>query len=454
MSPAAATEERPPQRTWSEAEAAAGMRRFMWIWAAQLAARIGNGLTGFGLGVHVYRETGSSTAVALVTMAAFLPGVLLAPLGGVLADRFDRRLLMILGDGLSAIGLLALILAFRGGFDGVAVICVCVAASSVFTAVMDPAYRATVSDLLPPDRYAKASGLVQFAGASQYLVSPALGGLLMAWSGIELLLIIDMCTLASTVACMAVLRRRIATRPREPEHGFWADFRFGLGFMAAHRGVTALMLVATLVTFCMGVLQTLLTPMLLDLSDEETLGYIRSVGAVGMIIASLLIGLLPASGRQVRQMAAALAVSGAAVILMGASENAVLIGAFAFVFFAMLPPLNTSVEVLARSAVPNEVQGRVWGLMGLTSQLGYIAAYAVAGVLADLAFNPLLVEDGALAGTLGRLIGTGASRGIGLMFLLIGILLAVTALVLPRVKPIRIIEDQLPPYNGTAKERK
>ena len=107
----------------SQAELTRNFRSFMLIWAAQLVARIGNGLTAFGLAVHVYQQTGLSTSVALVTMAAFLPAVLLAPLGGVLADRIDRRLLMILGDGLSALGLLALLMAFHGGWASVPVIC-------------------------------------------------------------------------------------------------------------------------------------------------------------------------------------------------------------------------------------------------------------------------------------------------------------------------------------------
>ena len=56
----------------------------MIIWAAQLVARVGNGLTAFGLAVHVYQQTRSSTAVAVVMLAAFLPGVLLTPLGALL----------------------------------------------------------------------------------------------------------------------------------------------------------------------------------------------------------------------------------------------------------------------------------------------------------------------------------------------------------------------------------
>ncbi|THV24618.1 MFS transporter [Glycomyces paridis] len=444
--------ERRPE-DWTDAEVAKGLRAFMLIWAAQLTARIGNGLTAFGLGVHVYRETGQSTAVALVTMAAFLPGVLLAPLGGVLADRFDRRLLMILGDGLSAVGLVALLVLLHNGIGSVAVICACVAFGSLFTSVMDPAYRATVSDLLTPEQYARAGGLVQFTSAAQYLVSPAIAGVLMGWFGIRLVLMVDIATMAVTVACMALVWRTVKSPRRTAPTGFWEDFRSGVSFLAAHRGITVLMLLVTLVTFCMGFLQTLLTPMVIDLSSEEVLGAVRSVAAVGMVVASLAIGVFNMGSRHLTYIAVALAAAGVTVAAMGVAVNVLLIGAFAFLFFMTLPPLNTSVEVLARASIPNETQGKVWGLMGLISQLGYIGAYAVSGPLADGLFNPLLVSDGALAASLGPVFGTGPSRGIGLLLVLVGALLVGTALLIPRVKSIRTIEEQLVRQTLRTKEK-
>lgn len=424
----------------TEAEAARNFRSFMLIWVAQLFARIGNGLTAFGLAVYVYQQTGLSTSVALVTMAAFLPAVLLAPLGGVLADRIDRRLLMIMGDTLSGAGLVALLVAFHGGWASVPVICGLVGLSSVFTSVMDPAYRATVTDLLTPEQYARAGGLVQLASASQYLVSPALAGLLMARFDISLVLLVDVATMVLTTIAMVLVWRTIRTRPAASGSGFLADLRFGTEFLARNRGIVVLMLLVTLVTFCMGFLQTLLTPMLLDLANEEVLGLVRSGAAIGMVVSSLAIGIFNMGTRHRAFMATSLAVGGVVVGFMGATPNVLAIGLLAFVFFMTLPPLSTSVEVLTRAAIPNETQGRVWGLIGLISQVGYIAAYALAGVLADWVFNPLLVPGGPLAGSVGAVIGVGPSRGIGLMLVIVGVLLVGIAFLVPRVRSIRAME--------------
>ncbi|MDO5065974.1 MAG: MFS transporter [Propionibacteriaceae bacterium] len=420
----------------------AKFRAFMVIWVAQLIARIGNGLTAFGLGVHVYQQSGLTTSVALVTMAAFLPSLLLGPLGGVLADRFDRRLLMILGDSFSALGLLGMLLAFHTGTASVVVLCLCAAVSSVFSSVMDPAYRATVTDLLTPEQYARAGGLVQLAAASQYLISPAVAGLLMAAYDITVVVTIDIATMVVTTSAMVLVWRTVRTPRRTPDSGFWADFRQGCRFLGNSPGIMTLMLLLTLVTFCMGFLQTLLTPMLLDLSDETTLGVVRSVAAVGMVVASLIIGVFNMKGSWIAWIAWCLVGGGVVVFFMGAIPNVLAIGVMAFGFFLILPPLNTAVEVLVRSAIPNDTQGKVWGLMGLISQLGYIVAYAVSGFLADHVFNPLLRDGGALTDSVGALIGVGESRGIGLILMVVGVLLVGIAALVPRSHAIRSLAVQ------------
>ena len=144
-------------------------KKFLLLWSGELISAIGSGLTSFGLGVYAYKVTGNVSAMAVITLFAFLPGLLLNPIAGVLADRYDRRLLMILGDSLSAIGLIYILVCMLKGGAAIWQICIGVTISSVFSTLMDPAYKATVTDLLTEEEYSKASGLVQVAGSSKYL---------------------------------------------------------------------------------------------------------------------------------------------------------------------------------------------------------------------------------------------------------------------------------------------
>jgi sugar lactone lactonase YvrE len=82
------------------------MKKFMAIWVGELISSIGSGMTAFAVSIYVYQLTGSATWVSAAALLAYLPTILLSPVGGILADRYDRRLMMVLGDSLSALGLL------------------------------------------------------------------------------------------------------------------------------------------------------------------------------------------------------------------------------------------------------------------------------------------------------------------------------------------------------------
>ena len=123
-------------------------RRFLLLWSGELVSSVGSGLTSFGLGVYVFRQTGSAANMALMTLLAFLPTLLLCVPAGVLADRYDRRLLMMVGDGFSALGILYIFLCMQTGGASLTQICIGVSVSSVFSSLLEPAYRATVSDIL------------------------------------------------------------------------------------------------------------------------------------------------------------------------------------------------------------------------------------------------------------------------------------------------------------------
>ncbi|MNW31319.1 enterobactin exporter EntS [compost metagenome] len=418
---------------------------FLVLWLGELTSSIGSGLTAFGLGVYVFQMTHSATAVSLVTLCAFLPIILLAPVGGVLADRFDRRLMMLIGDGGSVLGLLYILLIMMIGHMEVWHICIGVALSSIFASLTDPAYRATITDLLSKEQYAQASGMVQLAGASKYLISPVLAGLFIGVIGIEGILLLDMSTFLVTLLTIIVVRSRVAascsTDSKTREHSnFWAELKEGWHIVMKAKGVRCLMLILTLVTFFIGFLETLFTPLVLPLSDARTLGIVESISATGLLLGSLFIGVFSIRKQYSKVMAVGLFMSGIFFALLGMTTNVVLITIMGFFFFAALAFVNTSADVLIRTHIPNETQGRAWGMIGLISQLGYVAAYASAGILSDAVFNPLLTEHGALATTVGAVIGTGPGRGIGLLLLLAGVMVMFTAVMLIRVRAIRELE--------------
>ncbi|MCM1564605.1 MAG: MFS transporter, partial [Dehalobacter sp.] len=155
-------------------------KRFLIIWLGQLMSAIGSGLTAFALGVFVFQKTQSATNFSLIILFAFLPTFILLPFGGVMADRFDRKKMMIIGDAGAITGLLFILLVMISGSIEIWHIYVGVALSSVFAAIQNPSYKAVVTDLVSEEMYSRASGLIQLAGSAQYLISPVIAGFLMS----------------------------------------------------------------------------------------------------------------------------------------------------------------------------------------------------------------------------------------------------------------------------------
>ena len=110
--------------------------RFMLLWAGSMISQIGGGLTSFGLGVYIFNRTGSAAQMALVTLLGFLPTLLLSVPAGVLADMFDRRALMMIGDGCSAIGIIYILICMNNGGAALWQICTGVFVSSFFSAFL------------------------------------------------------------------------------------------------------------------------------------------------------------------------------------------------------------------------------------------------------------------------------------------------------------------------------
>ena len=377
-----------------------GYRKFLILWGGELVSAIGGGLTSFGLTVYVFNQTGSAASTALIALLAFVPNLILGMPAGVLADRMDRRLLMMLGDGLSALGLIYILLCMRGGAQYWQ-ICLGVTVSSVFSALMEPAYRATVTDLLTEDEYVRSSGMVSLAGSARYLLSPVLAGLLLSVTGIETLLIIDICTFFLTVAVTAVVRRSITKTERGVHASFWEDLRLGWRTVRADRGILTLLILAALMTFCVGAMQILAEPMILSFADSKTLGIAETICASGMLLTGLLLGVRGMKRGIVRALCLSLAGAGLFMFAFGLRENLIAICASGFAFFAMIPVANSSLDYLVRTNIDNAVQGRVWGLVGFISQLGYVFAYGLCGLISD-----------ALARSLGISVGRGSARVI------------------------------------------
>lgn len=413
-------------------------RKFLVFWLAGLIAAVGSGMTSFGIGVYIFERTDSAFIKSMISLVAFLPTVLAGPFAGTLADRFDRRKLMVLGDGLSSIGILLVLYAINFAESNILLIGAGVFLSALFSSLIEPATKATVSDMLDEEDYTKASGLLQLAESPRFLVAPVLCAFVMARGGLGAVLLVDLLTIFTTVGAVLYIAKGLP-KGREGSTHEQVDkqsLRQGFEVINQNQGIRVLVLFMSVLTFMVGTIQELSTPLVLSFTNFETLSLMITIAALGMVVSSLFIGGLEMKGHKIMIFSIAAFMAGVAMVGFGALENIFSLTLFGFLFFATLPFMNSIADFFVRVNIPNHLQGRVFGIIGTVSQLGYLLAYALSGFLSDFIFRPLLSEGGALAGTVGRVIGVGSGRGIGLLIILEGFILVVFAIILPRNKAL------------------
>lgn len=198
---------------------------------------------------------------------------------------------------------------------------------------------------------------------------------------------------------------------------------------------------APFVNMFAGVAEAVLTPMILSFASPDTLGMIISAGGMGMLAGSVLLSVWGGGKRRVVTVFISDALLGLSVLAAGLAPSVPLVTAASFVAFMCVPiTIGTSQTILQVKVAP-DVQGRVFALRNTLTTLAFAFAYLIGGPLADGVFEPLLVVDGPLAGSIGQLIGVGPGRGMGLMFIVTGslaVLTAISAFAYPRVRRVEI----------------
>jgi predicted MFS family arabinose efflux permease len=422
-------------------------RTFLTVWAGQLVSNLGSSLSRWALGFWVFAETGSTTQLALVIMAARLPSLLISPFAGALVDRWSRRTAMILSDAGAAIG--TLVIAILVATDNLEIwhLYVALSVSGAFGAFQFPAYTAATTLLIPKEHHGRAAGLVQLAGSAGAVLGPFLGAAFLVSAGLTTVFVADLASFAIAVATLAVVRFPEPEKRHTPVRGFGgllAEAREGLDYVIARRGLLGLMLTFAAVNLAITFHSILVFPLLLGFTTETTAGAIISTGALGMVAGSTVMSIWGGPSRRVRGLMISLAIAGIGLMIAGLRPSTIVVAFGIFVVLVVIPIAAGTSQAIWQSKIPPELQGRVFSLRLMMAMAATPPAYVLAGPLADRVFEPLLTDTGPLAGSLGNFIGTGPGRGIGAFFIVLG--LAIVGIVVTAVRNDRIrnLEIEVP----------
>jgi MFS family permease len=440
-----------------DAKAGAGsapqdMKTFLVIWIGQLVSMLGSGLTSFALAVWIFAQTGKATPFALTVLFGNLPRILLLPVAGSLADRWNRRWVMILSDvGNALVTISVLILVLFGNLQFWHIYLI-VTLGSIFSAFQEPAYTASITMLVPKKDLSRANGMMQLGQALEMIITPIIAGVLFIAIGLSGILIIDFVTFLFAVGALLVVHipqpKRTETADVKPS--VWADARFGWNYLQARPGLFGLLWYFAMVNFLLNWSGVLIGPMILARFPASTLGMVQMVVGLGMLAGGILSSVWAGPKRRIPVVIGCIGLAMLGMIVAGLRPSPYFAAGGLFWLMIFIPLASVSSQTVFQSKVPPELQGRVFSIRSTISRSVMPVSYLIAGPLADRVFGPLMEVNGAWANTFLRVwLGTGAGRGIGLMFVIsatVGILVSLLAYASPRIRHLEAeLPDALPP---------
>lgn len=422
--------------------------RKMWdfsiIWFGQLVSLIGSGLTNFALGVWAYQRTGSVTLFALITLAGTLPSILVSPMAGVYVDRLNRRKVLLACDTGSAVLSVLLVALLWTNTLAIWMIYGLVAVRSVIRAFQLPAYTASMTMLLPKEHLTRANGMMQFGGAAAQIVAPLLAGFLILTIQLQGIVAIDFITFLVAIASLALVQIPQPASGNAQRRSVLREASYGWTYITGRAGLLSMLILFALVNFGFGMAQVLFTPLILKFSTTPILGTIGAAGGVGLLAGSLVLSTTGGPKQRIHGVLGMGIAFGLSLLLAGLRASPILIGIASFTSMFCVPFINGCSQTIWQLKIPAEVQGRVFATRLMIAWSCAPIAYVLAGPLSDGVFEPLFMENGALANSIGAIIGTGAGRGVGFLFVLIGLVVAATAASGYLYRPLRRVEQELP----------
>jgi len=385
---------------------------FFTIWGGQAFSIFGSQLVHFALIWWLTVKTGSGTVLAMATIVGILPQIILGPVAGALVDRGNRRVIMMLADGLvaGATAVLAVLFIFEAvqTWQVYLVLFVRAVAGSFHW----PAMAASTSLMVPKEHLSRVQGANQTLNGGLSIITAPLAALLLDRFPLQVILGIDIATALLAILPLFFIKipqppaipsiaGKLATRP-----SVWADLRAGFRYVGKWPSLLLIMIMATLINLVLTPAFTLL-PLLIKGEfggGAMQFAWVESAGGIGIILGGLLLGIWGGFKRRILTTLVGLVGLGIGTLMIGftpASLLFVVVGAMFLVGF-MQPITNGPLLAVLQAVVAPEMQGRVFTLVGSLAAAMSPLGLIIAGPLSDaVGVRAWFIAGGILTGCMG-----------------------------------------------------
>jgi MFS family permease len=428
------------------------MLGFTIVWAGQIVSVMATNMTQFALTIWVFELTGSVTALGLVQVFFITPFLLISPIAGVMVDRYDRKLMMMVSDLTAGMATIAILVLQAMGMLEVWHLYVAAIFQGLGNTFQWPAYSAAISTMLDKKQYGRANGMMSLIEAGPGVVAPLLAGALLPVVKLTGILLIDVVTFILAVAFLLVVYIPQPQRTQDGEQArgsFWQEAVYGFRYIFARPSLVGLLTIFLLGNLFSGIQFTLLPPMILSRTgnDSVILGSVQSAGAVGALIGGILMSMWGGFKRRIHGVLLGWILASLALTFLGIGRDlsiwvpAMAVGALFF------PLVNSSSQAIWQAKVAPDLQGRVFTSRRLIAWLTQPITPVIAGLLADYVMEPAMQTSSQFSQTFSGLVGTGPGAGMGLLTVICCLACVLVGLSGYYFPAIRNLEDVLPDHD-------
>jgi DHA3 family macrolide efflux protein-like MFS transporter len=408
------------------------LRTFLILWITQSFSALGSAMTNFALVIWSYQQQGSALTTSLLAICSYAPYVLLSIFAGALSDRWNKKATMLLSDSFAALCTVSVLILLTTGKLQIWHLYLINTLNGLMNTVQQPASDVSISLLSPKKHYQKVSGMRSLSNSLITVLTPMLATSMLAFAGIRFVILFDLITFVTAFISLLCFVKipQVTDGSSTVNETVLQSAKSGLRYLRDNRGILDLILFLAVINFTASIFNAALPAMILSRAGggELALGMVNTVTGIATMFGSILVSILPPPKSRVRVICNCLLFSMSTENFILAFGKSTPIWCFgAILGWIFIPVMNANMDVLFRTKIPIEMQGRVYSarntLQFFTIPLGYLCG----GVLVDRVFEPFMAEQP--AGSLWTaLFGIEKGSGAALLFLVIGILGALSCL--------------------------
>lgn len=421
-------------------------KNYILLQIGQTISQLGSAMTSFAITIWAYNTTGQVISSSLLAVCSFVPYLVISLFGGAVADNMNKKKIMLICDTVAAIGSFVILLCSWMNILELWILCVINIVSGFMNAFQAPASQVAITLLVDKENFAKAGGLQSALGALVGILNPILSAALLSIGGLQLVIGVDMITFLFAFFTLLIFIKIPDSAVENNKIGIKElkeSMKDGIFFIRAQKSVLFLLVMYSVLEF-MGAISfdSMYSPFLLARTGNNgtVVGIVSAIAATGSLSASIILSTTKQPKRKIPIMLAGSLMCLCGIMFFGMGRNLLWWCIVAFIGCFGSPIYQTYQTVILRERVPLSMQGRIFSLQGIITSSLTPLGYIIGSILADYMFEPFMQGKGKVQNILSGLVGSGKGAGMGLMFVIAGMLGIIISIVLSNNHHIKNLE--------------